>query len=165
MFNNKVHKILMPVMMTLLSLTNAQAETENCIPIGGVALANFFAEGEGEPIIISASLTGSFSTAAGKITAQRETETGLEMDLEHYFGKNDGGHMLTRDKAILTAVPGKPGRFMIEITYEVQTDVTRGPLKTYAGQFNSFGLVDLRNPDDMKGLVRYHGEICKQAEL
>jgi hypothetical protein len=131
------------------------------MPIGGVAIANFFAEGEGKPMIISASLTGSVSTAAGKITTQRKTETGLEMDMEHYFGRTDGGYIQTKDLAILTEVPGKPGRFMIEITYDIQPNVTRGSLKGYTGQFRSFGLVDLRDTNDLKGLVRYDGEICK----
>lgn len=134
---------------------------EVCKPIGGAATANFYPEGEGKPIIISATLFGSVSHAAGKITAQRKTATGLEMDMEHYFGTAESGGMWTRDLGILTAVPGKPGRYMIEITYTIQEGVTRGTLKGYKGEFKSFGLVDLRDPDDMKGLVRYSGEICK----
>ncbi len=139
----------------------AQAKNQNCMSIGGVAIPNFFAEGEGKPIIISAALTGSVNTAAGKILAQRKTPTGLEMDMEHYFGRDDGGAFQTHDLGVLTAVPGKPGRYMIEITYHIQSDVTRGTLNGYKGQFNSYGLVDLRDPNNMVGLVRYTGEICK----
>ena len=141
--------------------TTAMAQSAECIVIGGVAIPNFFAEGEGQPIIISAALTGSVNNAAGKITAQRTTPTGLEMDMEHYFGRDDGGAFQTRDLGVLTAVPGKEGRYMIQITYDIQEDVTRGTLKGYKGQFNSYGLVDLRDPDNMVGLVRYTGEICK----
>ena len=141
-------------------MSGALAAEQNCVPIGGVAVPNFFAEGEGGPIIISAALTGSVNTAAGKITAQRETPTGLEMDMEHYFGRDDGGAFLTKDLGVLTAVPGKPGRYMIEITYRIQENVTRGTLKGYKGRFNSYGLVDLRDPNNMVGLVRYTGEIC-----
>ncbi len=137
------------------------AQAQSCLPMGGVAVANFFAEGDGQPLIISAALTGTVNNAAGKITAQRETPTGLEMDLEHYFGRNDGGAVFTKDLAVLTAVPGKPGRFMIEISYDIQADTTRGTLKGYKGSFKSYGLVDLRDADNMKGLVRYDGEICK----
>ncbi|MFQ3246679.1 MAG: hypothetical protein ACI9SP_003333 [Arenicella sp.] len=136
------------------------ALAENCIDLGGVAIANFHAEGEGKPIIIAASLMGSVSNAAGKITAQRTTKTGLEMDMEHYFSRPDGGTVATKDLGILTAVPGKPGRFMIEITYDVQEGQSKGTLKNYKGSFNSYGLVDLRNAADMKGLVRYEGKIC-----
>ncbi len=143
------------------SASIAQAKEPSCVPIGGVAIPNFFAEGEGKPIIISAALTGSVNNAAGKITAQRETPTGLEMDMEHYFGTDDGGAFQTKDLGILTAVPGKPGRFMIEITYHIQENVTRGTLKGFKGQFTSYGLVDLRDPNNMVGLVRYTGEICK----
>ncbi len=140
--------------------SGAHAEGESCSPIGGVAIPNFFAEGEGNPIIISAALTGSVQNAAGKITAQRETPTGLEMDMEHYFGRDDGGAFQTKDLGILTAVPGKPGRFMIEITYHIQDGTSRGTMKGAKGSFNSYGLVDLRDPNNLQGLVRYSGEIC-----
>jgi hypothetical protein len=50
---------------------------------------------------------------------------------------------------------------MIEITYDVQEEESRGTLKNYNGTFNSYGLVDLRDAADMKGLVRYEGKICK----
>lgn len=137
------------------------AQAEECIDLGGVAIANFYAEGEGQPIIISAPLVGSLQNAAGKITAQRTTTTGLEMDMEHHFGRVDGGSVTTEDLGILTAVPGRPGRFMLEITYDVQEGKSRGTLKGYHGSFKSYGLVDLRSEEDMKGLVRYDGEICK----
>jgi len=60
-----------------------------------------------------------------------------------------------------TAVPGKPGRFMIKISYDIQVDTTCGTLKDYKGSFKSYGLVDLRDADDMKSIVRQGGEICK----
>lgn len=81
--------------------------------------------------------------------------------MEHYFGVDDGGAFQTKDLGVLTAIPGKPGRYMIEITYDIQEDVTRGTMKGFKGQFKSYGLVDLRDPNDMVGLVRYTGEICK----
>ena len=147
--------------MLALSLSSTAALAAECIQMGVVAIPNFFGEGDGQPMIISATLTGTVQNAAGKITATRETETGLEMDMEHYFGREDGGAFQTKDLGILTAVPGKPGRFMIEITYDIQPDVTRGTMKGYSGQFNSYGLVDLRDDDDLVGLVRYEGEICR----
>lgn len=151
------------IALTLFSaVIGAQsAQAENCIDLGGVAIANFYAEGQGQPIIISAALIGSVQNAAGKITAQRTTPTGMEMDMEHYFGRTDGGSITTKDLGILTAVPGQPGRFMIEITYDIQDGKSRGTLKGYQGSFKSFGLVDLRSEVDMKGLVRYEGNICK----
>jgi hypothetical protein len=147
--------------VSLLTIVSTGALAESCMDIGGVAVANFYGEGKGKPIVISASLTGSVQNAAGKITAQRETKTGLEMDMEHYFGRQDGGSISTKDLGILTAVPGKPGRFMLEITYDIQDGESRGTLKGYGGDFKSYGLVDLRNDNDMKGLVRYEGKICK----
>lgn len=134
---------------------------QSCMPIGGAAIPNFFADGEGKPIIISATLVGTVQNAAGKILAQRQTPTGLEMDMEHYFGRGDGGAIHTKDLGILTAIPGKPGRYMLEITYHIQQQDSRGTLKGYGGVFNSYGLVDLRDANNMVGLVRYTGEICK----
>jgi hypothetical protein len=143
------------------SASSAKAETNGCMPIGGAGVPNFFAEGDGKPIVISAALTGSVDNAAGKILAQRETPTGLEMDMEHYFGRSDGGAIQTTDLGVLTAIPGKMGRYMIEITYHIQEKISRGTLKGYKGQFTSYGLVDLRDPNNMLGVVRYSGEICK----
>lgn len=134
---------------------------KDCIALGGVAIPNFFDEGANQPMIISAALMGSVQNAAGKILSQKETKTGLEMEMEHYFGRNDGGAVYTQDIGILTAVPTKPGRYMIEITYDIQREQSRGTLKGYGGQFKSYGLVDLRDPKNLQGLVRYSGEICK----
>lgn len=155
--------LLAASVLALVTTTPVQASDggQSCMPIGGVAVPNFFPEGEGKPIIISASLAGSVQSAAGKILAQRQTPTGLEMDMEHYFGRDDGGAIHTKDLGILTTVPGKPGRYMLEITYHIQQADSRGTLKGYGGVFNSYGLVDLRDPNNMVGLVRYTGEICK----
>jgi len=49
------------------------------------------------------------------------------MDMEHYFGVDDGGAFQTKNLGILTSVPGKPGRYMIEINYQIQKDVKRAP--------------------------------------
>ena len=144
-----------------LALSSTAALAANCVEMGGVGIPNFYPEGEGQPIIISATLTGTVEHASGKILATRETETGLEMDMEHYFGRGDGGGFQTRDLGVLTAVPGKPGRFMIEITYDLEPSVTRGTLQGYSGQFKSYGLVDLRDENNLVGLVRYSGEICR----
>lgn len=148
--------------VSLAGTTSASAGTGVCAPIGGVAIPNFFAEGEGNPIIISATMTGSVQNAAGKITGQRETATGLEMDMEHYFGRADGGAFQTKDLGILTSVPGKPGRFMIEITYDIQEGAGRGTMTGANGTFNSYGLVDLRDGNNLEGLVRYSGEVCQK---
>ncbi len=139
----------------------AKAIEPECLPLGGVAIANFFDEGGDRPMIISATLTGSVHSTAGKILAQRKTATGLEMDMEHYFQRDDGSQIYTKDLGVLTAIPGKPGRYMIEITYRIQPSVSRGALEGYVGTFHSFGLVDLREPSDLKGLIRYGGEICR----
>lgn len=153
-----VRKSLATVGLILLAST---AQAEECLDMGGVAIPNFFSEGRGQPVIISATLMGTVTNAAGKILSQRVTETGLEMELEHYFGRSDGGAIFTKDTGVLTEVPGRPGRYMIEITYAVQEDMGRGTLADYSGTFKSYGLVDLRDPYDLQGLVRYSGKLCK----
>lgn len=133
------------------------AAEESCMAIGGLGMANFIPQSDGT-ITIVAPLSGSVATASGKITAQRETPTGLEMDMEHYFMSEAGGFMHTKDLGVLSRVEGKKDRYMIEITYRVQEATTSGPLEGYKGTFKSFGTVDLA---DLKGLIRYSGEICK----
>lgn len=146
-------------MLSLLSvgILNVQAEQAECMPIGGLGMPNFVPQPDGT-ITIVAPLTGSVANAAGKITAQRKTKTGLEMDMEHYFMNEKGGFMHTKDLGILTQVEGKENRYMIEITYDVQPDSTSGVLEGFKGQFNSYGLVDLNK---LQGLIRYSGQICK----
>jgi hypothetical protein len=148
-------------LMTGLAVSACSAQAAECLEIGGVAIPNFFSEGKGEPVIISATLMGSVTNASGKILAQRITDTGLEMDMEHYFGRADGGAIYTKDVGVLTEVPDRPGRYMIEITYDVQEGRGRGTLEDFGGTFSSYGLVDLRDPEDLQGLVRYSGELCK----
>lgn len=155
-------KYLISSLLLLTGLFGAHVHaSEQCMDIGGVAIPNFFAEGEGKPVIISASLIGSVTNAAGKILAQEKTDSGMIMTMEHYFGRQDGGAIYTKDTGILTAIPGRPGRFMIEITYDIQEGKSRGTLTGYKGQFKSYGLVDLRDVNDMQGLVRYAGTLCK----
>ena len=143
--------------ITGASLSNAQAG-ETCMQMGGTGMANFVPQDDGTTTII-ASLTGSLATTSGTITAQRETSSGLEMDMQHYFMTDKGGFIHTRDLGVLTAVPGKKERYMIEITYDIQAPASSGVLKGFKGQFKSYGLVDLAK---LEGLVRYSGEICKK---
>lgn len=147
------------IIATALAATNIESTfaIENCMPIGGVGMPNFVAQADGSFAIV-APLTGSASNASGKVTEQRKTATGLEMDMEHYFMTDKGGFMHTKDLGVLTKVTGKKDQYMIEITYDIQDKESSGVLKGYKGQFTSFGLVDLAN---LTGLIRYAGEICQ----
>jgi len=149
-------KIVAASLFTIIS-TSVFADQKICTPIGGMAMPTFSPQADGT-VRITAPLIGSVSSASGTITAQRETKSGLEMDLNHYFLNNTGGSFHTVDHAELTAVPGKAGRFMIEINYAIEKESTTGTFIGYEGNFKSYGLVDLNN---MEGLVRYSGEICK----
>lgn len=148
---------LLSVATMTTSIASVHADEIKSVPIGGIGMANFVPQPDGTFTII-APLTGSVSNAAGKVTATRETPTGLEMDMEHYFMTNKGGFIHTVDIGILTAVPGKDGRYMIEITYDVQEEKSSGELAGFDGTFHSYGLVDLNK---LQGLIRYSGEITK----
>jgi len=146
------------ITLLLSSLGAAEsAYANNCQPIGGVAMPIFSPQQDGT-IRITAPLLGSVAATSGTVTQQRKTPTGMEMDMNHYFLNDSGGSFHTLDKAQLTAIPGKPNRFMIEIRYEIEPDSTTGTLKGFTGSFKSYGLVDLAN---FEGLVRYSGEICR----
>jgi len=157
MYKNIMNVFLVQVLLLSASVSVANAAEKVCMPIGGLGMPNFVPQKDGT-ITIIAPLTGSVATASGTITAQRKTATGLEMDMQHYFMTEKGGFMHTRDLGILTQVKGKKDRYMIEITYHIQEASTSGVLSGYKGKFQSFGLVDLEN---LNGLIRYSGEICK----
>jgi len=145
------------VFVGTMAATSFASAADVCMPIGGVGMPNFVAQSDGSFAIV-APLTGSVSNASGKITAQRVTPTGLQMDMEHYFMTDKGGFMHTKDLGILTKVEGKKDRYMIEISYDIQHLESSGELQGYQGSFTSFGLVNLA---DLTGLIRYSGEICK----
>jgi len=156
MLKKRQFQSLIAAILAAGTVISAQADS-NCMTIGGTGMPNFVPQPDGT-ITIVAPLTGSVATASGSITAQRKTDTGLEMDMEHYFMTTKGGFMQTKDSAILTKVLGKKDHYMIEIEYHVQESSTSGALKGYKGEFKSFGLVDLAQ---LNGLIRYSGEICK----
>lgn len=157
MFRKYITGFAMSTVILTTNISTAMAAGSSCMPIGGIGMPNFVPQPDGT-ITIVAPLTGSVATASGKITAQRETKTGLEMDMEHYFMTDKGGFMQTKDQATLYRVAGKKDRYMIEISYHIQESTTSGVLEGYKGNFKSYGLVDLEN---LQGLIRYSGEICK----
>jgi hypothetical protein len=134
------------------SSVTAQAGGSQCKEIGGMALADAIDDTD-----LVAALSGELGGGArARITAQRETATGLVLDMEHYFINDKGGLLKTMDKATLTAVPGKIKTYMLEIAYEVVE--ARGTYAGYKGRFQSYGLINLAAG---KVVLRYNGEICK----
>lgn len=130
----------------------AHAAHAECIAIGGTGMANALDESN-----LVASLSGALSGGAhARITAQKETATGLSLDLEHYFFTAEGGMLHTADVATLTAIPGKHKTYMLEIAYDVLE--SSGAFTGYKGHFRSFGLFDIGTG---KAVVRYSGELCQ----
>ncbi len=134
----------------LLGAASAQA-SESCMDAGWVGLAEAIDE-----TTLTAALSGDMAGATAKIIGQKKTETGLLLDMEHYFISDRNGLIKTADKAVLTAVPGKDETYMLEIQYDVVE--TRGIFEGYKGRFNSYGLIKL---GEGKVVLRFQGEICK----
>ena len=130
---------------------NVQAASGQCIAVGGMGLAEAIDETH-----LVAALSGDMTGARAKITGQKKTNTGLILDMEHYFINDKGGLLKTKDKATLTTVPDKDQTYMLEIAYNVIE--SRGTYAGYKGKFNSFGLIKLK---EGKVILRYSGELCK----
>ncbi len=150
MCNLTYKSLLSTIILATLSL-NAYSAKKECMPIGGMGLAEAIDETH-----LVAALSGDMTGATAEITGQEKTETGLILDMEHHFMSNQNGLLKTKDKAVLTSVPGKDQTYMLEINYSVVD--SRGIYADYRGKFHSFGLIKLG-----KGqvILRYKGEICK----
>lgn len=157
MFGKTVGRVMMSAVLLAIAAPAAMAQSTHCKPIGGLGMPNFVPQADGTTTIV-APLSGSVSSTSGKITGQKTTPTGLEMDMEHYFMTDAGGSMQTKDVGVLTRVEGKADIYMVEITYHIQEGTTSGTLEGFKGTFSSYGLVNLAK---LEGLVRYNGKICK----
>ena len=148
MQKNNMKKMMLAVSL-LMGASSAYAG--QCMEIGGTAMANSVSETR-----LVAALTGSFSGASAEILKQTKIDTGLVLDLEHYFVNGKGGMIQTRDKGTLTEIVGKKGIYMLEIDYDIVK--SQGALEGYKGSFKSYGLIDLNKG---KVALRYEGELCK----
>jgi len=132
--------------------SSAQAAGNSCITLGGTAQANMV-----DQTHLIAAMSGEFAGAAkAEILSQTTTDTGLSLELEHFFFNDRGGLLRTNDTAVLTAVTGRENVYMIEFTYEIVE--ASGAYEGYNGSFQSYGLFDLEKG---QAVIRYNGEICK----
>lgn len=131
---------------------NANVTEKQCLPVGGVALGQFYNGGSD----VVAPMLGTFAAARGSVKGQKETATGLLLEMEHAFSTSDGAVVSTRDVAELTKIPGKKDTYLLELAYTVNESY--GRLKGYSGTFNSRGSINLATGE---ALVRYSGQICK----
>jgi hypothetical protein len=132
--------------------SGAREAEGSCVPIGGEALGQFYNDSKD----VVAPMSGTWAAARGTVLSQKQTPTGLSLEMEHVFSTSDGGVVRTHDQAELTAVPGKRDTYMLELAYTVVESF--GRLKGYAGTFNSYGLFKMGSGEV---LVRYNGQICK----
>lgn len=147
----KSYQAMLSVLLLTAVSSSSFASVNQCREIGGMGLAEAIDESN-----LVAALSGDMTGAHAEILAQTKTSTGLMLDMEHYFINDSNGLIKTRDKATLTAIPGKEQTYMLEIDYNVQE--SRGTYEGYRGSFHSFGLIKLA-----KGqvILRYKGELCK----
>lgn len=133
-------------------LAMASPAPAQCINLGGTGLAQVVSETE-----FVGALSGKLGGGArASVEGQRETATGLELDMRHFFFTDEGGLLATKDVATLTAVPAKDGNYMLEIHYKVQN--ASGTFAGYSGEFKSRGLL---NFNDGSVMLKYAGQLCK----
>jgi hypothetical protein len=147
----KSSKIILSTLMLAALSSNSFASKNQCKEVGGMGLA----EAVDETNLVAA-LSGDMTGARAQILGQKKTSTGLILDMEHYFINDSNGLIRTRDKAVLTSVPGKDQTYMLEINYKIID--SRGTYEGYRGGFSSFGLIKLAKGEV---ILRYKGEICK----
>lgn len=150
MLNKSYKSIISGLLLSVLS-ANSFASANQCREVGGMGLAEAI-----DDTNLVAALSGDFNGARAQILGQTKTDTGLVLDMEHYFMTDKNGLIRTRDKATLTSVPGKDQTYMLEIAYKIID--SRGTYEGYRGGFNSFGLIKLAKGEV---ILRYAGEICK----
>jgi len=145
--------LLMAASVALMAFSSmAQAESRQCLPIGGTALGQFFNEGKD----VVAAMSGTWTSTRGTVVSEKKTETGLLLGMKHAFSTSEGGVVTTRDNVTLTSIPGEKDDYGLDIAYTVVESF--GHLKGYAGTFNSYGRV---NTASGEAVVRYKGELCK----
>jgi len=146
-----LNKSIIPALLLSVLSVNSFASTNQCREVGGMGIAEAI-----DDTNLVAALSGDFNGARAQILGQTKTDTGLVLDMEHYFMTDKNGLIRTRDKATLTSVPGKDQTYMLEIAYKIID--SRGTYEGYRGGFNSFGLIKLAKGEV---ILRYAGEICK----
>lgn len=135
-----------------LPVSSGFAAERECLPIGGVALGQFYSGGK-EALAHTA---GTWASTRGSVKNQKETSTGLRLEMEHAFTTADGALISSRDDVELTKIPGKKDTYLLEVAYTVNESY--GRLKGYGGTFHSRGAIDLATGE---ALLRYSGKLCK----
>ena len=100
--------------------------------------------------------SGTWAAGRGSVLSQKETDTGMLLEMEHVFSTSQGGVVRTKDRVELTKIEGKENTFMLELTYKVVE--TFGHLSDYKGSFNSLGLINLVTGE---AFVRFNGGLSR----
>lgn len=123
--------------------------------MGGTAIFDFVEAISGYIVAMTGNFEGGvFARVVGE---PRVEDNKTFLDLEHYFIRNDGSMIHTRDTSVLTAVPGEE-RLLAATTYNVAR--TTGAFEGMTGQFHSWGSID---PTTGQGVLRFHGAIADAA--
>lgn len=148
----KLPAAILAAIMFGTGASGAQAAGGDCIDIGGTALGQFFNDGKD----VLGVMSGTWAATRGTVVSEEETATGLLLGMEHAFSTSQSGVVTTRDKVVLTTIPGSENDYGLDIAYTVVESF--GHLKGYTGTFNSYGRI---NTGTGEAVVRYRGEICK----
>jgi len=152
MKSKTLNAALFAALMLAAAPVSAEAAGDNCVPIGGTALGQFFNDGKD----VIGAMSGTWSAVRGTVVSQKKTPTGLDLGMEHVFSTGEGGVVRTLDDVTLTTIPGQENDYGLDIAYTVVESF--GHLKGYTGTFNSYGRL---NAATGEGVVRYSGQLCK----
>jgi hypothetical protein len=119
--------------------------------MGGTATFDYAEPIGGYVVAMSGDFDGGvFARAIGEPRVEGER---THLDLEHFFMRKDGSTIQTRDKSVLTTVPGAE-RVLAETTYQVVR--ATGAFEGMTGGFKSWGAIESVSG---KGVLRFWGEI------
>lgn len=122
--------------------------------MGGTAVFDLFEPLGGYVVAMTGDFEG--GAFARQVGDARQEDAATHLDLEHFFMRRDGSTIQTRDRSILSAVPGQT-RLLAATTYTVVK--ATGAFEGMTGEFRSWGAID---PQTGQGVLRFWGAIAAQ---
>jgi hypothetical protein len=146
--------LLVMGMMQSSSALAGDAKDMETLQIGGVGNVRFMdathgyaSSGAGTWAALSFEVTSTVPQADGSVLAE----------MYHDFVTPVGGWVKTKDEVLMQPIPGRPGVFSLQVTYNIY-EAGNGMEGFEGQQFHSNGFIDT-NPDRRIASVRYEGYI------
>jgi hypothetical protein len=144
-------KLLVSVGAIALTVNlSSQAQSGNCIKVGGTMLTQFIDEKTGQ-YQLSGDLQG---TGRGLILEQKQDKSTTTVKLEHTF-VTSGGDLLQTKGDLGTFIGAKEQKAFASITFKIVGGT--GRYNGANGTLESIGAADFASG---QGVLRYNGSIC-----